>query len=104
MIDKLPDPQSKKDYLSRLKESLTQTDRFEIDLKDYKTTYNFTEITNRFEPNEPITKVVFGSRKIFFGKYLFSGNAIFGKGKYFQMFGCIMKIVVENIFMCLVLF
>ena len=27
-----------------------------------------------------------------------------GKGKYFQVFGCIMKIVVENIFMCLVLF
>ena len=30
--------------------------------------------------------------------------SIFGKGKYFQVFGCIMKIVVENIFMCLVLF
>ena len=44
------------------------------------------------------SKAVFGSRKIF------SGNAIFGKGKYFQVFGCIMKIVVENIFMCLVLF
>ena len=28
-IDKLPDLQSKKDYLSKLKESLTQTDRFE---------------------------------------------------------------------------
>ena len=41
---------------------------------------------------------MFGSRKIF------SRNAIFGKGKYFQVFGCIMKIVVENIFMCLVLF
>ena len=40
---------------------------------------------------------MFGSRKIF------SRNAIFGKGKYFQVFGCIMKIVVENIFMCLVL-
>ena len=44
------------------------------------------------------TKAVFGCRKIF------SGNAIFRKGKYFQVFGCIMKIVVENIFMCLVLF
>ena len=40
---------------------------------------------------------MFGSCKIF------SRNAIFGKGKYFQVFGCIMKIVVENIFMCLVL-
>ena len=28
-IDKLPDLQSKKDYLSKLKESLTQTNRFE---------------------------------------------------------------------------
>ena len=28
LIDKLPDLQSKKDYLSKLKESLTQTDRF----------------------------------------------------------------------------
>ena len=45
-----------------------------------------------------IIQAVFGSRKIF------SRNAIFGKGKYFQVFGCIMKIVVENIFMCLVLF
>ena len=45
-----------------------------------------------------------GYRKIFSEKYLFSRNAIFGKGKYFQVFDCIMKIVVENIFMCLVLF
>ena len=29
LIDKLPDLQSKKDYLSKLKEFLTQTDRFE---------------------------------------------------------------------------
>ena len=35
---------------------------------------------------------------------IFFENAIFEKGKYFQMFGCIMKIVVENIFMCLVIF
>ena len=41
LIDKLPNLQSKKDYLSKLKESLTQTDRFEIDLKDYNSTYNF---------------------------------------------------------------
>ena len=34
LIDKRPNLQSKKDYLSKLKESLTQTDRFEIDLKD----------------------------------------------------------------------
>ena len=46
LIDKLTDLQSKKDYLSKLKESLTQTDILEIDLKDYKSTYNFAEITN----------------------------------------------------------
>ena len=46
LIDRLPDLQSKKDYLSKLKEYLTQTDRLEIDLKDYKSTYNFAEITN----------------------------------------------------------
>ena len=36
-------------------------------------------------------KVVFGSCKIFSGKYLFSENAIFRKGKYFQVFGCILE-------------
>ena len=36
---------------------------------------------------------MFGSFKIFFRKYLFFENAIYGKGKYFQVFGCIMKIV-----------
>ena len=36
LIDKLPDLQSKKDYLSKLKESLTQFDKLEMDLKDYK--------------------------------------------------------------------
>ena len=41
---------------------------------------------------------MFDSRKIF------SKNAIFGKGKYFQVFCCIMKIVLENIFICLVTF
>ena len=55
LIDRLPDLQSKKYYLSKLKESLTQTDKFKIDLKDYKSTYNFTEITDRFKPNKPIT-------------------------------------------------
>ena len=54
LIEKLPDLQSKKDYLSKLKESLTQTSRFEIDLKDYKSTYNFIEITDKFKPNKPI--------------------------------------------------
>ena len=49
-------------------------------------------------------KAVFGSCKIFSGKYVFSGNAIFRKGKYFQVFGCIMKIFLENIFMCLGVF
>ena len=47
---------------------------------------------------------MFGSCKIFSGKYEFFGNAIFQKGKYFQVFGCIMKIFLENIFMCLGLF
>ena len=55
LIDRLPGLQSKKDYLSKLKESLTEIDRFEIDLKDYKSTYNFTKITDRFKPNKPIT-------------------------------------------------
>ena len=57
LIEKLPDLQSKKDYLSKLKESLTQSDRFDIDLKDYKSTYNFTEISDRFKPNKPITVI-----------------------------------------------
>ena len=55
LIGKLPDLQSKKDYLSKLKESLTQIDRFEIDLKDYKSTNNFAEITDRFKPSKPVT-------------------------------------------------
>ncbi|KAL0015049.1 hypothetical protein SO802_002118 [Lithocarpus litseifolius] len=55
LIDKLPDSQSRKDYLSKLKKSLTQTDRFEIDLKDYKTTYNFSEITDIFKPSKLVT-------------------------------------------------
>ena len=55
LIDKLPDLQSKKDYLSKLKESLTQTNKFEIDLKDYKLTYNFAEITDKFKPNKTVT-------------------------------------------------
>ena len=55
LIDKLPDLQSKKDYLSKLKEFLTQTNRFEIDLKDYKLTYNYVEITDRFKPSKPVT-------------------------------------------------
>ena len=33
---------------------------------------------------------MFGSRKIF------SGNAIFGKGKYFQVFGCIPKTILAK--------
>ena len=57
LIDRIPDLQSKKDYLSKLKESLTQTNRFEIDLKDYKSTYNFAEITDRFKPSKPITVI-----------------------------------------------
>ena len=55
LIDKLLDLQSKKDYLSKLKKSVTQTDRFEIDLKDYKSTYNFAKITDRFKPSKPVT-------------------------------------------------
>ena len=55
LIDKLPDLQSRKDYLSKLKDTLTQTGIFEIDLKDYKSTYNFVEITDRFKPNKPVT-------------------------------------------------
>ena len=42
--------------------------------------------------------------KIFFGCKIFLGENIFGKRKYFQVFGCIMKIILENIFKCLVAF
>jgi len=55
LIDRLPDLQSKKYYLSKLEDSLTQKDKFEIDLKDYKSTYNFAEITDRFKPSKPVT-------------------------------------------------
>ena len=55
LIDKLLDLQSKKDYLSKLKESLTQTNKFEIDLKDYKSTYNFAEIADKFKPSKTVT-------------------------------------------------
>ena len=55
LIDKLTDLQSKKDYLSKLKESLTQTNKFEIDLKDYKSTYNFAEIADKFKPSKTVT-------------------------------------------------
>ena len=55
LIDRLPNLQSKKYYLSKLEESLTQIDRFEIDLKDYKSTYNFAEITDRFKLSKPVT-------------------------------------------------
>ena len=55
LIDKLPILQYKKDYLFKLKESLTQIDKFEIDLKDYKSTYNFAKITDKFKPSTPIT-------------------------------------------------
>ena len=51
LIDRLPDLQSKKDYLSKLKESFTQTDKSKIELKDYKSTYNFAEITNKIKPS-----------------------------------------------------
>ena len=43
---------------------------------------------------------MFGSYKIFSG----TGNVIFGKGKYFQVFGYISKNVLKNIFWCLVVF
>ena len=57
LIEKLPNLPSKNDYLSKLKESLTQSDRFDIDLNNYKSTYNFVEITDRFKPNTPITMI-----------------------------------------------
>ena len=55
LIDKLPDLQSRKDYLSKLKDTLTQTGIFQIDLKDYNSTYNFAKITDRFKPNKLVT-------------------------------------------------
>ena len=40
-----------------------------------------------------------------FSEYkIFSSANIFGKGKYFLVFGCILKIVLKNIFKCLVTF
>ena len=42
--------------------------------------------------------------KIFFGCKIFSGENIFGKGKYILVFGCILKIMLENNFQCLVIF
>ena len=40
-----------------------------------------------------------------FSKYkIFSSENIFGKRKYFQVFGYIMKIVLENVFGCFVAF
>ena len=35
---------------------------------------------------------------------IFSGESIFGKGKNFLVFGCILKIILENNFQCLVTF
>ena len=42
--------------------------------------------------------------KVFLENILFSGNAIFRKGKCFHVFGCILKNVSKNIFWCLVVF
>ena len=55
LIDGLPDLQFKKDYLSKLKESLIQIDKLKIELKDNKSTYNFVEIIDRFKPSKPVT-------------------------------------------------
>ena len=38
------------------------------------------------------------------GCKIFSSENIFGKRKYFQVFGYIMKIVLENVFGCFVAF
>ena len=42
--------------------------------------------------------------KLFSECKIFSSETIFRKGKYFQVFGCILKIVLENIFRCLITF
>ena len=42
--------------------------------------------------------------KIFSKCKIFSSENVFGKGKYFQVFSYIMKIVLENVFMRLVIF
>ena len=42
--------------------------------------------------------------KVFPENILFSGNAIFRKGKCFHVFSCISKNVSKNIFWCLVVF
>ena len=42
--------------------------------------------------------------KLFSKCKIFSGKNIYRKGKYFQVFDCILKIVLKNIFKCLVTF
>ena len=60
--------------------------------KFYSTLSNFSNEQRVKVSVLVVVKAVFGSCKIFFG------NAIFGKGKYFQVFGCIPKNALENIF------
>ena len=60
-----------------------------IYINDFFFFNNFGGAKAPFDPN---VAPPLGSCKIFFG------NAIFGKGKYFQVFGCIPKNALENIF------
>ena len=60
---------------------------------------NYEDIFGKYFRVKYFPENIYFSEMLFFGK-----ENIFKKGKYFQVFCCIMKIVVENIFMCLVLF
>ena len=55
-----------------------------------------------FKPN--LLRLCLATCKLFSKYKIFSGANIFGKGKYFLVFGCILKIVLENIFKCLITF
>ena len=55
-----------------------------------------------FMPN--LLRLCLATYKLFSEYKIFSGANIFGKGKYFLVFCCILKIVLENIFKCLVTF
>ena len=56
----------------------------------------------RSEPLNVCTKTRL--RLCLFQCKIFSGENIFGKGKYFLVFGCILKIILENNFQCSVTF
>ena len=53
---------------------------------------------------EPSLRLCLFQYKIFSRYKIISGENIFEKGKYILVFGCILKIMLENNFQCLVIF